>query len=208
MNIRFKSQRSEDMKKKFVLVFVVTSIVAWNGAVSQDMRENLSRSLFSDQKANHVGDAVTILVVETSSASNTAQTTASRTSGLSLTAAGNLPSSTATPPSVGATVGTTNSFSGQGATSSGGSIQAQISATVDSVLPNGNLWVVGNRTIVINGEEQIIKISGVIRPSDIQTDNSVYSYNISDATIIFKGNGIVSRVQEPGWLTKFFHWIF
>jgi len=196
------------MKKKFVLVFVVTSIVAWNGAVSQDMRENLSRSLFSDQKANHVGDAVTILVVETSSASNTAQTTASRTSGLSLTAAGNLPSSTATPPSVGATVGTTNSFSGQGATSSGGSIQAQISATVDSVLPNGNLWVVGNRTIVINGEEQIIKISGVIRPSDIQTDNSVYSYNISDATIIFKGNGIVSRVQEPGWLTKFFHWIF
>jgi flagellar L-ring protein FlgH len=196
------------MKKKFVLLVVATSIVAWNDAVSQDMRENLSRSLFSDQKANHVGDAVTILVVETSSASNTAQTTASRTSNLSLTASGNLPSSAATPPNVGATVGTTNSFSGQGATSSGGSIQAQISATVDSVLPNGNLWVVGNRTIVINGEEQIIKISGVIRPSDIQTDNSVYSYNISDATIIFKGNGIVSRVQEPGWLTKFFHWIF
>ncbi len=189
-------------------MFFITGILASNIAISQDMRENLSRSLFSDQKANHVGDAVTILVVETSSASNTAQTTSSRTSNLSLSATGNLSSTAATPPSVGATIGTTNSFTGQGGTSSAGSIQAQISATVDSVLPNGNLFVVGNRTIIINGEEQIIKISGVIRPSDIQTDNSVYSYNISDATIIFRGNGIVSRAQEPGWLTKFFHLIF
>ena len=196
------------MKKKFILIFFITGILASNIAISQDMRENLSRSLFSDQKANHVGDAVTILVVETSSASNTAQTTSSRTSNLSLSATGNLSSTAATPPSVGATIGTTNSFTGQGGTSSAGSIQAQISATVDSVLPNGNLFVVGNRTIIINGEEQIIKISGVIRPSDIQTDNSVYSYNISDATIIFRGNGIVSRAQEPGWLTKFFHLIF
>ena len=193
---------------KYIALFIALMICCTVNGTAQDLRDNLSRSLFADQKANHVGDAVTILVVETSSASNTAQTTASRTSNISLSAAGNLPSSAGTAPSLGATIGTTNSFSGQGGTSSGGSIQAQISATVDSVLPNGNLWVVGNRMIVINGEEQIIKISGVIRPSDIQTDNSVYSYNISDATIIFKGNGIVSRVQEPGWLTKFFHWIF
>ena len=84
------------------MLFII-GILATNDAISQDMRENLSRSLFSDQKANHVGDAVTILVVETSSASNTAQTTASRTSNLSLTATGNLPSSAATAPSVGAT---------------------------------------------------------------------------------------------------------
>ncbi|HTX18022.1 MAG TPA: flagellar basal body L-ring protein FlgH [Bacteroidota bacterium] len=175
-------------------------------ALSQDMRENLSRSLFSDQKANHVGDAVTILVVETSSASNNAQTNASRESDLSLATAGNVGSKNL--PSVGATIGTGNTFKGSGSTSTSGSIQAQISARVDSVLPNGNLYVNGNRTIIINGEEQTIKISGVVRPSDIQPDNSVYSYNISDATIIFKGNGIVSRAQEPGWLTKFFHWIF
>ncbi len=197
------------MTTKFILTLCIIGIFVSNDAISQDMRENLSRSLFSDQKANHVGDAVTILVVETSSASNTAQTTASRTSNLSLTAAGNISSTPAgTTPGVGATVGTTNSFTGQGGTSSAGSIQAEISATVDSVLPNGNLFVVGNRRIVINGEEQIIKISGVVRPSDIQMDNSVYSYNISDATIIFTGNGIVSRAQEPGWLTRFLHWIF
>ena len=175
-------------------------------AMSQDMRENLSRSLFSDQKANRVGDAVTILVVESSSATNNAQTNSSRESDLSLATTGNAGSKSL--PSVGATLGTGNTFKGSGSTSTSGSVQAQISARVDSVLPNGNLYVNGNRTIIINGEEQTIKISGVIRPSDIQPDNSVYSYNLSDATIIFKGNGIVSRAQEPGWLTKFFHWIF
>jgi flagellar L-ring protein FlgH len=194
------------MKKKTFLALLIAVILATHLVLSQDMRENLSRSLFSDQKANHVGDAVTILVVETSSASNTAQTNASRESDLSLATTGN--AGTKNLPSVGATIGTGNTFKGSGATSTSGSIQAQISATVDSVLPNGNLFVVGNRNITINGEEQIIKISGVVRPSDIQPDNSVYSYNISDATIMFKGNGIVSRAQEPGWLTKFFHWIF
>ncbi len=198
------------MTKSTILVVLISSIIVSTVVVAQDMRQNLSRSLFSDQKANHVGDAVTILVVETSSASNSAQTSASRTSNLSLAGAGNIStgSSPSTAPGVGATLGTQNSFTGQGTTSSAGSIQAQVSATVDSVLTNGNLFVVGNRTIVINGEEQIIKISGVVRPSDIQPDNSVYSYNISDAIIIFKGNGIVSRAQEPGWITKFFHWIF
>ncbi len=196
------------MKWKLILVCFAAGICVSDRALSQDMRENLSRSLFSDQKANHVGDAVTILVVETSSASNTAQTTSSRTSNLSLTASGNVSTSPNTAPGGGASLGTTNAFTGQGGTSSAGSIQAQISATVDSVLANGNLYVVGNRTIIINGEEQIIKISGVIRPSDIQSDNSVYSYNISDATIIFRGNGMVSRAQEPGWITKFFHLIF
>src|SRR5271169_675376 len=112
MSTRFKLRRSNAMKKMFVLLFLIAGVFGWNDAVSQDMRENLSRSLFSDQKANHVGDAVTILVVETSSASNTAQTTASRTSNISLTATGNLPSNAANAPNVGATMGTTNSFTG------------------------------------------------------------------------------------------------
>lgn len=180
--------------------------LTWSEGVSQDMRENLARSLFSDQKANRVGDAVTILVVETSSASSDAKTTSSRESGLSASETGKVASKSL--PEVGLTVGIGNSFKGAGGTSTQGSVRAKLSARVDSVLANGNLFISGSRTIIINGEEQLIQITGVVRPSDIQSDNSIYSYNISEATIIFKGNGIVSRVQEPGWLTKFFHWIF
>ena len=60
----------------------------------------------------------------------------------------------------------------------------------------------------LNGEEQTIFIKGVVRSSDIQADNSVYSYNISEAEIVFEGSGMIDNAQHPGWLTKFFHWIF
>jgi flagellar L-ring protein precursor FlgH len=111
-------------------------------------------------------------------------------------------------PSVSGSIGTGNQFKGTGATASHGVLRTKLSARVDSVLANGNLVVLGNRKIVINGEEQSMKISGIVRPSDIQADNSVYSYNISDASIMFEGSGIVSRAQGPGWVTKFLHWLF
>jgi flagellar L-ring protein FlgH len=175
-------------------------------ALGQDMRENVGRSLFADQKATRVGDAVTVLVVETSSASNDATTSSERQSDLSLSASGKVGSSNV--PDVSLGVGTGNSFKGQGATASHGSIRAKISARVDSVLANGNLVINGKRTIIINGEEQTITLAGIVRPSDIQADNSIYSYNISDARIAFEGSGIVSRAQGPGWITKLLHWLF
>lgn len=174
--------------------------------IAQDLRENFSRSLFADQKASHVGESVTIYVTENSSASNNASTSTSRSSNLSLAGTGTNANNTLLNLTGGVTTG--NTFTGAGSTSTQGSITATLSARVDSVLPNGNLFIRGSRIITINGEVQTIKISGIVRTSDIQADNSVYSYNISDANISFTGNGIVSRVQEPGLLTKFFHWFF
>jgi flagellar L-ring protein precursor FlgH len=170
------------------------------------MRDNSARSLFSDQKAMRIGDAVTILVVESSSASNDAKTTTSRESNLSLNVSGT--TGTATGPNLGLGVGTGNSFKGEGETSANGSVRAKISARVDSVLSNGSMSLSGIRTIVVNGEEQTIRISGIVRPSDIAPDNSVYSYCIAEAHIVFEGNGIVSRAQGPGWMTKLLHWLF
>jgi flagellar L-ring protein precursor FlgH len=175
-------------------------------AAGQDMREYVGRSLFSDQKAFRVGDAMTVIVVETSSASNDQSTTSNRESGLSAAASGGV--GTTSIPSTTLGISTGNKFKGDGSTSTNGSVRAKISARVDTVFANGNLFVNGSRTITINGEEQLIKISGVVRPSDVQSDNSVYSYNISDAKILFQGNGIVSRTQEPGWITRFLHWLF
>lgn len=194
------------MKTPTVCALTILSTVLSGIVLGQDMRENVGRSLFSDQKANRQGDAVTILVVEVSSASNDAKTSASRESNLSVSGSMKTSSSPGTEFSGGLGLG--NQFKGEGATASHGSVRARISARVDSVLTNGNLVVNGNRTITINGEEQIIKISGIVRPSDIQADNSVYSFNISDAVIVFEGSGIVSRAQGPGWFTKLLHWLF
>jgi len=191
--------------KRTAVVLLATLWCA--GAPAQDMRQNVMKSLFSDQKASHAGDAITIIVVETNSASNDASTTSTRASNFSLSGSGSTSSSTTANPGVSLGLGTSAGFQGQGGTSSKGSVQAKLSARVDSVLPNGNLCISGNRVITVNGEKQTITISGIVRTSDIQPDNTLFSYNIADAQIVFEGDGIVSRAQGPGWITKLLHWL-
>ncbi|MFA6596779.1 MAG: flagellar basal body L-ring protein FlgH [Ignavibacteriaceae bacterium] len=188
-------------------ILIISFVLMFSALLySQEMRQNAFKSLFSDQKANKVGDAITILVVESSQASNNAETQASRSSSLSLTAKGQVGKTAVPGADLG--LGTNNEFSGSGATKTTGMIKTKISATIDSVLQNGNLLVRGSRKIVINGEEQIVKIKGIVRSSDIAADNSVLSYNISEAEIEFTGSGLIERSQSPGWITKFFHMLF
>lgn len=186
---------------------LIIGIIFYSGILfAQDMRQNSFSSLFSDQKAAHVGDAITILVVESSQASNDAETSAGRTSSLGLSGQANVGNAAGQGGSV--SLGTNNDFKGSGSTKTTGMIQTKISATVDSVLQNGNMIIKGSRKISINGEEQTIFIKGLVRASDIMPDNSIMSYNIAEAEITFKGDGMINKVQSPGWLTKFFHWIF
>jgi flagellar L-ring protein precursor FlgH len=191
--------------KRIYIVGIVSALFIVTAA-AQDFRENVNHSLFSDQKANQVGDAITIYIVESLSASNDAKTSSSRESNIGGSGSVSMSSSPSTEGSV--SLGTNNSFKGEGSTATQNTLRAKLSARVDSVLPNGNLYIHGSRVILINNEKQTVTISGIVRPSDIQADNSVYSYNISDAVISFQGSGIVSRSQGPGWLTKFFHWLF
>ena len=190
------------LKITFISLFLILTV----NVFPQDMRQNSFQSLFADQKANRVGDAITIIVLESSQASNNAETSTGKKSDLGFNASGGVGSSTIPNTDVG--IGSNNDFTGSGSTKTTGMVQTKISATIDSVLANGNLVIKGSRKISINGEEQTIFIKGVVRSSDIQADNSVYSYNISEAEIVFEGSGMIDNAQHPGWLTKFFHWIF
>lgn len=192
------------MKRLLSVVSLALSLCAVVSA--QDMRQNSYYSLFADQKANKVGDAVTIIVVESSQASNNAETQTGRSSDISFNGSASL--GTKSVPEVKAGIGSKNDFSGSGSTKTTGLIKTKISATIDSVMSNGNLMIKGSRKIVINGEEQLITIKGIVRGSDIMSDNSVLSYNISEAVITFEGNGIINDSQKPGWMTKLFHWLF
>jgi len=170
------------------------------------MMQNPSNSLFADYKASKVGDAVTVIVSEENSASKDASTNTSRTSTINASGSGSY--GTKNLPSAGVQLGTDNEFKGTGSTSETGSMQAVISARVTKVDEYGNLEISGSRLISVNGQDQIIKISGTIRPSDIQPDNTISSEYISDAKIIFEGKGSIDQSQSPGWLTKLFHWLF
>lgn len=172
----------------------------------QGIRQNSQYSLFSDNKATKLGDAITIIVTESSQASNSAQTSTGKESSIGYGLSGGVGSNNL--PAVDFGLESNNDYQGSGSTKTTGLIKTKISATIDSVLNNGNLLIKGSRKIVINGEEQKIFIKGIVRTSDIASDNSVMSYNISEAEIIFDGDGMIKDAQKPGWLTRVFHWIF
>ncbi len=191
------------MKRTILLlaIFLMSSML-----IAQNMRRNSLYSYFSDNKAAQKGDAVTILVLESTQASNNSETSSGRNSDIGLAAAGAV--GTTSIPKADLSLGTKNDFQGSGSTQTSGSIRTKISAVVDTVYANGNMVIRGSKKITINGEEQIVNIKGVVRQSDISSNNSVFSHNISDAEISFEGSGIIDNAQKPGWLTKLFHWLF
>jgi flagellar L-ring protein precursor FlgH len=101
-----------------------------------------------------------------------------------------------------------NDFKGEGETSRESSMTASISTRVVRVLGNGNLLVAGSRQVKVNAEDQVIVISGVIRPEDIAPDNSVLSTNVADARIEYYGRGVLADKQRPGWLGRVLDWVW
>ena len=186
--------------------------------------ENARNSLFTDNKARHVNDIVTIIIEESSSGSNSANTTTARdtetlagissllgmdrkiarsnkdlTDGEDIYTAGLLPSI-----QVGGS--SSNSLTGKGTTTRDSELQARITARVVEVLPNGNLNIEGKRRLAVNAEDQYIVISGTVRPEDITSDNVISSQYIADAKIVYTGKGVVDDKMRPGWLTRVVDW--
>ncbi len=187
------------------LVFGVILVVLSTLPAQAQFNQNNARSLFSDVRAYRVGDAVTIVITEETQADNSATTTQSAKTDLSLSAGG---SSGSTSVDAKGSIGTGNEFNGRGQTTRNERFRARLSARVTAVEQNGNLKIEGKRTFQLNGENQSITLSGFVRPVDIQSDNSLASSAIMDLTIIYEGDGTVTKAQEPGLLTKFLRWLF
>jgi flagellar L-ring protein FlgH len=93
-------------------------------------------------------------------------------------------------------------FKGQGNTQRTGQLTGVIAVRVKQTLPNGDLFIEGTKVVMINHEEYHLYISGVIRPADIDGDNSVSSSLVADARVEFTGRGDINDQVERGWLTK------
>ena len=103
---------------------------------------------------------------------------------------------------------TDNSFKGSGQTVRKDSLVATISAKVTNVYPNGNLFIMGRREVTINNEKQVIQLTGIVRPEDIDPDNSVISTAIADARISIAGKGVISDKQDPGYGHRMFDFVW
>ncbi len=187
------------LRKIFVLLFF-SCFACVRG---QDV---IQRSLFSDQKAFRVGDIITVIIFEASSAESNTERSTSRSGNISGSVSG--AGALSFIPESGYFVGTGNEFKGQGSTSSRGTVKARISAKIVGIDSVGNLIIEGSRKVNVNGDVQLIKIKGIVRPSDVSWDNTVYSYNIANAEIELTGKGMIYRSQSPSWITRLLHWLF
>jgi flagellar L-ring protein precursor FlgH len=98
-------------------------------------------------------------------------------------------------------------FKGEGSTQRAGQLSGSIAVRVKQTLPNGDLFIEGTKVVMINHEEYHLYISGVVRPSDIEGDNTVSSSLIADARVEFTGRGDINDQVERGWFTKFLDFI-
>lgn len=176
--------------------------------------------LFLDTKARTAGDIVTVKIEESSKATNKANTKTARDSSLSagietfmgvedwwqdkvLRALGSNMPKVNPFGSASIKAGMQSDFEGDGSTTRSGDLTAYITCRVTDVMPNGNLRIVGTREVMVNHENQVIILSGVIRPRDIGDDNIVRSIFVADAKIAYSGSGVVDDRQRPGWMANF-----
>lgn len=174
----------------------------------------LANSLWTDQSVSiygnkprsfQVGDLITVIIVEQAKATQEAKSS-SQEKGSVNAGPGSGFLSRLLPESFGANWG--NSSEGEGSTTRGGSLQGKITVQVTGVNPNGILAIEGRQVIKVNNEDQILKITGMVRSEDVSIDNMTLSSNIANAVIEYQGNGNINDAQKPGILTRFFHWIF
>ncbi|MEI7037472.1 flagellar basal body L-ring protein FlgH [Fulvimonas yonginensis] len=158
------------------------------------------RGLTADRRAHAVGDMLTVVVVETAHASVSANTDGSHD--LQLAAQARTPRGTYP-----YGLGLSGSDQGEGLTSRAGTLQAQLAVRVTEVEPDGLLHVRGEQSVTINGEQQHIALSGMVREEDILASNLIPSNRISDAQIEFTGQGDVSEAQRHGAIYRFMKWL-
>ena len=169
-------------------------------------RGHLARSLYSDVTARQVGDIITVTLSENTAATKSANTTSSRETSAELDPIIGLGGNAVNigRESIQLGINGSNDFAGDAAANQTNSLQGSISVTVVDVLPNSNLVVRGEKWMTLNHGDEYIRLTGIVRPLDIDPDNQVESTRIANARIQYSGTGSFANAQEKGWLGKFF----
>jgi flagellar L-ring protein FlgH len=168
--------------------------------------------LSGDLRARHVNDLVTIRVIESISATGSADSSLDKASNGSASVTklfgleSRLPG--AIDPTSLASASASTKFKGAGTTSRSSVLSAIVTARVVEVLPNGDLVLEGAREIDINGDRQIAVLTGVLRTSDIQPNNIALSSAVGQLRIRYFGRGLMKDNLQPGWLLRVLNKIF
>lgn len=192
---------------RFMLVTITASLLlaAAAGICAESLYQaEEAKSQFADKKAAKVGDILTIIIVESAASTSSAATDAKKDSKLE------------TGPGVGPLLESIplfkysggDSMKASGSTTRSNKLTAKMTAVVRKVDENGNLEIEGSRFVQTNKEKAEIKLTGLVRPQDVASDNTVLSTYLADAKITYVGSGPVGSRQKEGLISRIFRILF
>lgn len=174
-----------------------------DGAIFQN---GMRVGFFDNMRAKNVGDILTITLRETTNATKSARTETTKGAIINET------SPTITGSEVTAnkkkilenTVDSDRRFSSQGQSAQSNNLNGELTVTVVRVFTNRNLLVRGEKLIMLNQGNEYLRVMGIVRPEDIDSNNTVLSTRIANAQISYGGQGVINDANRMGWLSKFF----
>jgi flagellar L-ring protein precursor FlgH len=202
--------------KSLLFRFCLTGLSVCFLALGQAQADSLwsketAVSLYSDHKAKRVGDIITVIVLESNSASRNSSAKTEKKSDINASISNFINANLegkVFPNALGKVqspkLGTTSQskFEGKGAVNNSGSFNSRFAVRVVDVLPNNNLIIEGVRRTTFSGESQTIILKGTVRPRDVTPLNTVYSYHLADVSIGLKDKGAISDSLKKGWFSK------
>ena len=159
-------------------------------------------SLYSDLKAREIGDILSVVIVENANATRESKSQSRSNSDMSVdaSAAGNVADFL---PLFGGSSSLSSSYNGGEGTEQNERLTGRITVRITEKTETGMYKIAGERTLNVNGEENLMELQGFVRARDISTNNSIYSYNIADAQITYKKGGITNSVGD-GFFSNIF----
>ena len=164
-------------------------------------------NLFSmESRAHRVGDILTVSFTESFQATKSQNAATSKSSDSTVTLPNileNLAGKDLIPESADLSASAEQSFAGSGSSNQSNSLTGLISVHVVRVFGNGNLEILGQKKLTLNNGDEYIRVSGVVRPKDVSSDNVVPSDRIANASIDYVGAGDTAITGKKGWYSKF-----
>lgn len=176
--------------------------LAANGAIYQT---GSYRPLFEDHRARHVGDTVTVQIVERVSASQSSTSTIDKSGALDASIKALPGVNPAGLAKAAVSAANANTFAGKGTTANSNDFSGTVTAVVTRVLPNGHLVVAAEKQIGVNANVDVLRFTGQIDPMTISSGNIVQSTQIANVRVMQRGRGQQAEAQSMGWLARFFN---
>ena len=191
------------MKKILLIVSAILVVLSLGAPASANSLWVNGSSLFSDRKASSIGDIVLVRINERYSDMDSGSTDSDKDTDENIRAGFGLLSFL---PAIG--FGSSTSMSGETTVERSKRTNMLVSCLVTDVMPNGNLVIHGERSMVNGAERTNVRYSGVVRPLDIGHDNTVDSNRVANPELLFNGKGVITRTQRPGLINQILQAIF